>query len=73
MPKFRQLSGLEVIKFEIHSQRGSHVKMRRITEFGKQTLTIPNHKRIDTGTCRAIVKQASQYIPLTELARHFYV
>ncbi len=78
MPRFKRLSGSEVIKimekfdFQVHSQRGSHVKIRRITETGKETLTIPNHKQLDTGTCRAILRQASKYIPLSELSTYFY-
>ncbi|QDZ39734.1 type II toxin-antitoxin system HicA family toxin [Euhalothece natronophila Z-M001] len=46
--------------------------MRRLIETGKETLTIPKHKQLDTGTCRAILKQASQYISLSELAEYFY-
>ncbi len=78
MPIFKRLSGSEVIKilekfgFQVHSQRGSHIKMRRVTETGKETLTIPNHKQLDTGTCRAILRQASQYISLSELSKYFY-
>jgi len=78
MPRFKELSGSEVIKiletfgFEVHSQRGSHIKMRRLTEMGKQTLTIPNHKQLSTGTCRAIVRQAGQFIPASELAPYLY-
>ncbi len=66
MPRFKRLSGSDVIKilekfgFQVHSQRGSHIKMRRVTQTGKETLTIPNHKQLDTGTCRAILRQASQ-------------
>ena len=50
MPKIKQLSAKKVIKilqkfgFENYSQKGSHVKMQRITITGKETLTIPNHK-----------------------------
>jgi len=78
MPKLKRLSGLEVIKileqfgFYVHSQRGNHVKMRRVTEAGKETLTIPKHKQLDTGTCRAILRQASQYISRSELSQYFY-
>lgn len=46
--------------------------MRRLTEMGKQTLTIPNHKQLSTGTCRALLRQAGQYIPVSELAQYFY-
>lgn len=78
MPRFKRLSSSEVIRilgdfgFQVHSQRGSHIKMRRVTEVGKETLTIPNHKQLDTGTCRAIMRQASQYIPMAELSPRFY-
>lgn len=51
MPRFKVLSGGEVVRilalfgFKVASQRGSHIKLRRIeTGGGQQTLTIPNHK-----------------------------
>ena len=78
MPRFKRLSSSEVIKilekfgFQIHSQRGSHIKMRRVAKTGKETLTIPNHKQLDTGTCRAILRQASKYISFSELSQYFY-
>ncbi len=78
MPKLKKLSGKEVISililygFEVIKQRGSHVKLRRVKENMKQTLLIPNHKEIDTGTLRAIVRQAGRYISLDELNKHFY-
>lgn len=78
MPRLKRLSASEVIKilakfdFQIQSQRGSHIKMRRITNTGKETLTIPNHKQLDTGTSRAILKQASKYISIAELSQYFY-
>lgn len=79
MPKLRRLSGAEVIKilgrfgFAINSQRGSHVKLQRVTDAGdKQTLTIPNHSELDTGTCRTIYRQAIRYIPDHDLRPFFY-
>jgi predicted RNA binding protein YcfA (HicA-like mRNA interferase family) len=79
MPKLRRLSGPDVVRilerfgFIIFSQRGSHVKLKRINETGeKQALTIPNHKQLDTGTCKAIFRQATRYIPADELRQHFY-
>lgn len=38
----------------------------------KQTLLIPNHREMDTGTLKAIFNQASRYIPETELRQYFY-
>jgi predicted RNA binding protein YcfA (HicA-like mRNA interferase family) len=78
MPRLRQLSGADVVAilalfgFQIYSQKGSHIKLRRVGENGNETLVIPNHKRLDMGTCRGILRQASQYIPADELEPHFY-
>jgi len=78
MPKLRQLSGMEVVEilkkfgFQIYSQKGSHIKLRRSGINGKETLIIPNHNRLDTGTCRGILRQAIQYIPESDLAEDFY-
>ena len=77
-PKLRQLSGSQVksilqsFGFNIHSQKGSHVKLRRDISSGKQTLTIPLHDELDTGTLKAIIGQASKFIPETHLHSHFY-
>jgi len=78
-PKLKRLSGAEVVAilrsfgFEVHSQRGSHVKLRRIVSDGeRQTLTIPLHSELDAGTLRAIIRQARRYVPATDLQRHFY-
>jgi len=78
MPKLRRLSGNEVIGslgrfgFAVLSQEGSHVKLRRIGPQGeKQTLTIPRHRELDTGTCRAIIRQASRYVPESQLTPFF--
>lgn len=79
MAKLKRLSGDEVLKilsffgFEAHSQRGSHVKLRRILEDGtRQTLTVPRHSEIDRGTLRAIYRNALRYIPEAELRPHLY-
>jgi predicted RNA binding protein YcfA (HicA-like mRNA interferase family) len=59
--------------FEVVSQRGSHIKLRRIGPDGQnETLTIPNHHELDTGTCRAILRQASRFVQRWELTPFFY-
>ena len=79
MAKMRTLSGTEVIAilgefgFRPVSQRDSHLKLRRVLDDGStQTLTVPNHKEIDRGTLQAIFRQASRFIPETELRRVFF-
>ncbi|MCF6153872.1 MAG: type II toxin-antitoxin system HicA family toxin [Candidatus Brocadia sp.] len=78
-PKLKRLSGKEIIStlnkfgFVIFTQRGSHIKLKRIGSAGdKQTLTIPSHDELDVGTLRAIVRQASRYIPEEQLKPYFY-
>ncbi len=78
MPRIKKLSGKEIISifqefgFEMINQKGSHIKLRRIRDGRKQTLTIPNHKEIDTGTTRAILRQATKYISVEEISKEFY-
>lgn len=78
-PKLRHLSGDEVLAifrrhgFVIHSQRGSHVKLKHRVEGGQeQVLTIPKHCVLDRGTLHAIFRQACRFIPENELRREFY-
>ena len=79
MPKLRRRSGREVVfvlcrfGFTEESQRGSHVKLVRTDAAGeRQVLIIPLHGELDTGTCRAILRQASRYLPEDDLRPHFY-
>lgn len=78
MPKLKVLSGKELIAifavfgFEIKSQKGSHIKLVRKYDNCKQSLTMPNHKELDKGTLKAIIRQATRFINETELFDYFY-
>lgn len=62
MSKLPQLSGRECVSvlerygFRIVRQRGSHIVMRRVDPFAQ--VIVPDHKEIDRGTLRAIIRQA---------------
>ena len=62
MSRLPVVSGAECIKaltkagFVVYRQRGSHVTLIR-KDPPSQT-TIPNHKELDRGTLRAIIRQA---------------
>jgi len=78
-PKLQRLSGKEVLSilskfgFTVYSQRGSHVKLKRTSVSGEiQSLTIVMHDELDIGTLRAIVRQASRFIPEDQLKKEFY-
>jgi predicted RNA binding protein YcfA (HicA-like mRNA interferase family) len=79
MPKPKVLSGSDVVRilasfgFEVASQRGSHIKLRRILADGtRQTLTVPNHRELDRGTVLGIYKQALRYLSEEQVAPHFF-
>jgi len=62
MSKLPQVSGSDVVRalqqigFSVRRQHGSHIIMRR-NEPLAQTV-VPNHRQIDRGTLRAILRQA---------------
>jgi predicted RNA binding protein YcfA (HicA-like mRNA interferase family) len=67
------LAALKDFGFEVVATRGSHAKLRRIAENGQtQRLTLPLHKDLDLGTIPAIYRQATRFIPETELRTRFY-
>jgi predicted RNA binding protein YcfA (HicA-like mRNA interferase family) len=61
MSKLPQLSGTDVVRalqkigFSVVRQHGSHIILRRGNPFA-QTV-VPNHRQIDRGTLRAILRQ----------------
>ncbi|OQX50800.1 hypothetical protein B5M47_03030 [candidate division CPR3 bacterium 4484_211] len=58
MPKLPQVSAREVIAalkkigFKKVSQKGSHIKLQRMTHRLTETIIVPNHKVIKSGTLR---------------------
>ena len=79
MSKLRPLAAREVLRalasfgFHIVRTRGSHAKLRRVLRNGeKQTLTIPLHKNLASGTLHAIFRQALRYIPEADLKPWFF-
>jgi len=63
---------LESFGFTVHSQKGSHIKLRRESAATTETLLVPERKEISKGTLRVIYKQASVYISQEKLRAHFY-
>ena len=50
------LSALAKAGFEFKRQQGSHMVLRRDNPFAQ--IVVPDHKELDTGTLRAIIRQA---------------
>ena len=61
MSKLPVISGADCVKalgkigFEVYRQRGSHIVVVRKSPPSQST--IPNHKELDRGTLRAIIRQ----------------
>jgi len=76
--KLKVFSGADVVKifnhfgFQTISQKGSHIKLRRLKADGvKQIIIIPNHDELDKGTLKAIYNKAVSFIPEDELKDYF--
>ena len=79
MTRLRQMSGREVLRalnsfgFQTVAIRGSHAKLRRLLASGeRQTLTVPLHKHLASGTLHATFRQAARYIPEADLRPWFF-
>lgn len=64
MTKLPLLSAHKIIKalskvgFELVSQKGSHIKLKRKTEDKVRVVIVPNFNEIPTGTLRSIIRQS---------------
>jgi len=74
MTKLPKVSGRECVKalekagFRFKRQHGSHMILRRDEPFSQ--VVVPDHKELDTGTLRAIIRHAGLSIDeLLELLR----
>jgi predicted RNA binding protein YcfA (HicA-like mRNA interferase family) len=62
MTKLPRLSGRECVRaleragFQVRRQEGSHIVLRRSDPFAQ--LVVPDHKELDRGTLRAIIRHA---------------
>ncbi len=75
MQKLPQVSGDAVIKllqslgYDVIRQRGSHIRLKRITPLGEHNITVPAHKVLAKGTLSDILNKVSLWnnIPKQEL------
>lgn len=64
-PKLPQISGQDLVKFleklgyQIVRQKGSHIRLRKVTSIGEHNATVPNHKTIARGTLNDILTRVS--------------
>ena len=65
MPKLPQISGAELVRllqslgYEVIRQRGSHIRLKKITASGEHAITVPAHKDIAKGTLSDVIGRVS--------------
>jgi predicted RNA binding protein YcfA (HicA-like mRNA interferase family) len=65
LPRLPVVSGDQLIKlltqlgYEIVRQKGSHVRLRKITAIGEHKITVPRHPEIAKGTLNDILSKVS--------------
>ena len=65
MPRLPQISGRTLIRllhalgYETVRQRGSHVRLRKMTPIGEHNITVPDHKTLAKGTLNDLLAQVS--------------
>ena len=77
MPKLPQVSGSQLVKllqslgYEVVRQRGSHIRLKKMTALGEHAITVPAHKVIAKGTLADIISRVSLWnnIPREELIK----
>ena len=75
MPRLPQVSGRTLIQllhslgYETLRQRGSHVRLRKVTAVGEHNITVPDHKVLAKGTLNDILTRVSLWnnLPKDEL------
>jgi len=66
------ISGRQLISFliemgyQVARQRGSHIRLEKLTEAGMHKITIPNHKIIAKGTLNDILTKVSIWNQMTK-------
>ena len=75
MPRLPQISGRDLIHllqslgYEILRQKGSHVRLRRVSAVGEHNITVPDHNTLAKGTLNDILTRVSLWnnIPKQDL------
>jgi len=65
VPKLPQVSGgkvvglLQSLGYEVTRQRGSHIRLGKVTPLGEHTITVPAHRVLAKGTLNDILNRIS--------------
>ncbi|MBS1521137.1 MAG: type II toxin-antitoxin system HicA family toxin [Bacteroidetes bacterium] len=66
----RNVSGSDLVKllakygYEVVRQKGSHIRLSRLSDTGAHHLTIPNHDPLKLGTLNAILSEVADHLKI---------
>ena len=72
MPRLPRVSGSDVIRllqslgYEVVRQRGSHIRLMKVTPVGEHAITVPAHKVLAKGTLNDILNRVSLWNNITK-------
>ena len=52
---------LKGLGYEVSRQRGSHVRLEKVTQVGRHKITVPNHDPIAKGTLNSIISKIAMW------------
>lgn len=64
-PKLPQISGQDLVRalqklgYSVIRQKGSHIRLRKTTNVGEHSITVPEHKTLAKGTLNDIITKVS--------------
>ena len=65
MPKLPQVSGADIVRllqrldYKVIRQRGSHIRLRKVTPLGEHNITVSAHRVLAKGTLNDILNKVS--------------
>jgi len=65
MPKLPQVSGADIVRllqrldYHVIRQRGSHIRLRKVTPLGEHNITVSAHRVLAKGTLNDILNKVS--------------
>jgi predicted RNA binding protein YcfA (HicA-like mRNA interferase family) len=62
------ISFLVSLNYEIVRQRGSHIRLKKLTDAGFHKITIPNHDPIAKGTLNDILTKVAVWNQISKVA-----
>ena len=79
MPRLPQVSGPDLVKlllslgYQVIRQRGSHIRLRKVSDLGEHNITVPNHDTVAKGTLNDILTRVSLWnnVPKEKLIERF--